>query len=1410
MKKKIYIISLIIFGCWLQWLSAAPKPVEAIQTLSEFDLNSNIGNDFWLTVMPGMQSGYTSDPIMFYFFSEFSANVRIEVSAMGLDYSFPLTPHVTKDFSLTPAQAQPYTVSYQNQKFADQFIAVKRAIHISSDYPICVYVVARYSGNSEGYLAYPTNALGDEYIISSYPDCSAYNLMYSSLPSIAGIVAAYDNTSVTFTLGGNKDTKTPNKLKPGQFKVFQMNQGDVLTFATADTNSDLSGSKVVSSNPVAVFSANLGANIPVENGNFEYLTEMELPTRAWGKTYMVSTIAGRRNNSIVRVYAKEPNTNVYLDGSPIGTLSQAGGVIDSAYLEIRIGSDTSMSSVISSDKAIYVVQYNTGSKEDGYPRPNSDPFQMIVVPFEQYQKNVEFSTPGTKYGIKFDENYLQLIYQVKPDGTIPDDLEFAQVIQGYFVWVKFRSLFPKVQEDIFSYSVDGNKYAVKKILLPTDGTYKIRANTAFSAMIYGFTQDDSYGYPASIALRTLDKLDTIPPYVTWAMNCDGSVDGTVLEIPVDSKPPSNITIRFDRPASKNYSFIADNQSPPGFPGGKKWRLLIGNPQEDALGVIQFCDDFGNISTVTIKYFPKLLAVEPTSIDFGGLKIGQMAERNLKIINKSKDQPISLSKYIFYNKNSIFSIKNLNSDIILAPGRDTTITIVASTNKKGLFIDSLGIGDTCVFNNYLELHAEIASPLIIAEDQYFGDVTINQTVTKPIYINNKGICPLTVTGYTKPKNLEFTLKFPSFQPDISVSNPLVLTPNSNFKIDVDFSTINPGIYTDSIFFFSDTDGIDSVSVLQARGSLPGLICTSVDWSRKRVLSSGSNSYPPDNTDQGIVLYNSGANDITIIKVDSVPDPKGSFFNLDLSVLDNKILQPKEKIIIPVTFIPRTVGDHQLKLTFKNSENTVKESILHGTGVQAQAISLNSNNEIVFDDCVIGDKGSFSQKSLIIHNKSVNEYAWADSLFIQDIICGGSPDELSFDWNKVSYKGFKLKKDNLKFPVKLAPGADLTLDAQFIAQTEGIASSSVKILTDVDSNMIIKFTANGTMKGLKFTSDTVQICSGVQDTIHISLQNIGSKSLQIDSVALVSKPNDFSILNISPKTAFSIPAKNFYNVLVLYKPKSAGKISDSIVVYSTELPKNQIKIPLAASSFIIQRTSSLSPNVQNTKPGRTVPCSLILDAGADVKIGQIKKLTIKISYNTESLLLDKNSISLGYSSSGKFVISNIDQSNKGYCLVTMDKALGEIGLDKQEILKYNFLALLPPDTAYTNIITNDISSEGNGQCINFLPSASIINIDSSCISLMKFNFSDIKYQFSEIKPNPINATGTNLDFSIGLEASTKLSLIDLSGKTLSTLVSGNMKPGNYSLPFPIDHTPSGIYLLKLESGEFSKVQRIVVQK
>lgn len=86
---------------------------------------------------------------------------------------------------------------------------------------------------------------------------------------------------------------------------------------------------------------------------------------------------------------------------------------------------------------------------------------------------------------------------------------------------------------------------------------------------------------------------------------------------------------------------------------------------------------------------------------------------------------------------------------------------------------------------------------------------------------------------------------------------------------------------------------------------------------------------------------------------------------------------------------------------------------------------------------------------------------------------------------------------------------------------------------------------------------------------------------------------------------------------------------------------------------------------------------------------------------------------------------------------------------------------------------------------------------------------KYSLQQNYPNPFNPS-TKFKIQIAKLSNVKVSVFDVLGKKVATLVNEQLKPGSYEVEWDGSNYPSGVYFYKLISGDFVETKKMVLMK
>ena len=360
-----------------------------------------------------------------------------------------------------------------------------KGIKVASSAVISVITFNWEAGSVGDYLAFPCHDM-------SQPEYEYYIISSSSVRQVpalwsqALLVGCHSNTTVTITpsrsLNLPINTQSGSQLitvTAGTSHTVMLHEGQTLYFGKP--NSDITGTRVVSTKPLTVISGHECGNVPSSTYWCEQLNQQIPPTAAWGKEFLLVPFLGRESGQYFKVVASQDDTVV----------NQTCNGLVTKLLAIRGNSYTFFVNSATfcyayANKPIAIVQLSTGGSVDGV----GDPIMIYVQPIEQYSQKFVFTTQHTD---QFAKSYISIT--VTPTNFITANILYDDTpIAG--TWTAIYNS----QHVIVGY---GNR-----LLVNSSGSHSVThtAGGLASVMVYGFNTNPTrgYGYPAGINLTPLD------------------------------------------------------------------------------------------------------------------------------------------------------------------------------------------------------------------------------------------------------------------------------------------------------------------------------------------------------------------------------------------------------------------------------------------------------------------------------------------------------------------------------------------------------------------------------------------------------------------------------------------------------------------------------------------------------------------------------------------------------------------------------------------------------------------------------------------------------------------------------------------------------------------------------------------
>jgi hypothetical protein len=186
-----------------------------------------------------------------------------------------------------------------------------------------------------------------------------------------------------------------------------------------------------------------------------------------------------------------------------------------------------------------------------------------------------------------------------------------------------------------------------------------------------------------------------------------------------------------------------------------------------------------------------------------------------------------------------------------------------------------------------------------------------------------------------------------------------------------------------------------------------------------------------------------------------------------------------------------------------------------------------------------------------------------------------------------------------------------------------------------------------------------------------------------------------------------------------------------------------------------------------------------------------------------ITDNNKLFCG-SNNGVYIYDREEQNWKSF----INEGLDDIDIWSLAIDHSQEILFAGAQTGVFQICGGDGIDEDACDCDGNIDLGCGCGVDDSCLAIDELVISN-NYSISSIHPNPFNPT-TTISFSIPEFGLTTITAYDINGRELETLTNEVLSIGNYSLSWNASNYPSGVYLIRMESGDFTQTQKVVLVK
>ncbi|MBN2091502.1 T9SS type A sorting domain-containing protein [candidate division KSB1 bacterium] len=135
------------------------------------------------------------------------------------------------------------------------------------------------------------------------------------------------------------------------------------------------------------------------------------------------------------------------------------------------------------------------------------------------------------------------------------------------------------------------------------------------------------------------------------------------------------------------------------------------------------------------------------------------------------------------------------------------------------------------------------------------------------------------------------------------------------------------------------------------------------------------------------------------------------------------------------------------------------------------------------------------------------------------------------------------------------------------------------------------------------------------------------------------------------------------------------------------------------------------------------------------------------------------------------------------------------------KFNSIAFAINNATATTMNLYEVQVDGGADIIT------AINDDGK--GIQQLEQLPTAYSLGQNYPNPFNPT-TTIEFALPQSSEVNLAVYDLSGKVVAELAKGKFEAGQHKINFDAKGLASGVYFIKLKTGNFVGVQKAILLK
>ncbi len=468
--------------------------VVCMQTATIASEGNSDGTEFRFSCLPTLHGN--ADSLFLVFNSPYLASGSIEyVSSKGVS--------VRKPFAIGDSRRAVYVAIPRSEVelqgmhrdssdfLADQSerVVKQQVISIHADSAVSASVLINGSAGSCVTPLIPLASCGHSYVVSS----AASRVLADSVQKVSAqktspsqfvVIASEDATTITLNIKGRSSRGAEGA------QTIQLNANECyLVQGAADTtafSSDLSATQILANKPIVVISGHHAAQIPSRSGfanpasRAGSLMQQLFSVDRWGKEFVLvptttTEATLRSGRELVRVYAIQDNTQLYIDGQT-NRLLKNGEYVDLELYDAH---------VLNASKAVELMQYSANDGPDNTLLGNASMFNVLSTQHFAKEHTVCALQPKLSSGKTFTSQYLMVIAPSSAISSVLYDGEPAA-------------------NNVTNITDGSYSYFIRKI---ADGIHSVSCDSACGVYVYGFAADRRYvtSYDVALPIRAYMK-----------------------------------------------------------------------------------------------------------------------------------------------------------------------------------------------------------------------------------------------------------------------------------------------------------------------------------------------------------------------------------------------------------------------------------------------------------------------------------------------------------------------------------------------------------------------------------------------------------------------------------------------------------------------------------------------------------------------------------------------------------------------------------------------------------------------------------------------------------------------------------------------------------------------------------------